>query len=92
MLKNMYLKLEEIQNYFCIPSKLGSLTLKPAAFEDAYLHLVASKASGERILNTVQLHNIKQLLNAYKQFKSKENNSIYNFSLGNFAIKFSTFI
>ena len=52
LLKFMYLKMAKIQNYFSCPSRLGSLTPKPAAFEDAYLPPVASKVSGGRILNT----------------------------------------
>ena len=67
LFKYMYIKLAKIQIYFCSPPRLGSPTLKPAAFEDVYLHPVASKASGGRILNTNQLHNIEQLLNANKQ-------------------------
>ena len=68
LLKYMFLNLVKIQNYFCLLSKLGSQTLKPVAFEDAYLHPVASRASEGRILNTKQLHNIEQLLITNQQF------------------------
>ena len=49
------------------PSRLGSITLKPAAFEDVYLPPVAIKASGGRILNTNQLHNKEQVVNTNQQ-------------------------
>ena len=61
-MKYMYLKAAKIHNYFCSPSRLGSIALEPAAFADAYFPPVASKASGGNILNTNQLHNIEQLL------------------------------
>ena len=68
----MYLKLAKIQNYFCFSSRLGSLTIKLAAFEDFYLHPVASKASVGRILNAIQFHNIEQLFNTNPQLKKKK--------------------
>ena len=77
----MYVKLLKIQIYFCSPPRLGSLTLKPAAFEDVYLHPVASKASGGRILNTNQLHNIEQLLDTNQQNFLKNITPFKNFRL-----------
>ena len=62
----------KIQIYFCSSPRLGSQTIKPPAFEDVYLHPVASKASGGRILNNNQLHNIEQLLNNNQQFFPKK--------------------
>ena len=66
-LKWMFLRLTKIQIYFCSLSRLGSLTLKPATFEDIYHRSVASEASGGRMLNTNQLRNIEQLLNTNQQ-------------------------
>ena len=81
LFKYMYIKLAKIQIYFCSPPSLGSPTLKPAAFEDVYLHPVASKASGGRILNTNHLHNIEQLLNANQQIFLKNITLFKNFRL-----------
>ena len=69
LLRSMYLKLAKIENYFFSTSRLGSLTLRPAACKDAYLHPIASKASGGRILNTNQFHNIEQILNTNQPLK-----------------------
>ena len=62
----MYLKWAEIQKFSSSQSRQGSITLKPAAIEDAYLHPVASKASEGHILNTYQLQSIEQPLDAAK--------------------------
>ena len=63
----MYLKLAKIENKFGSQSRLGSVTQKPVAFEDAYLPPVANKPSGVRILNINQLHNNEQLVNSNQQ-------------------------
>ena len=73
----MFLRLAKVQNYFCSPSRLGSLTLKPAAFEDGYLSPVSSEASEGRIPNTNQLHNIEQNRNTNQKLFFKEKNSIH---------------
>ena len=53
-----------------LPSGLGSLTLKPAAFKDLYLPPVVSEASTGGILNTNHLHILKQLLNIDQEKKN----------------------
>ena len=55
-------KFGEVSELFLFSTEARFLILKPAALEDVHLHPVASEASGVRILNTNQLHNIKQLL------------------------------
>ena len=60
-------KIGENSDLFLFPTKARFPTLKPAAFEDVYLHPVASKASGGRILNTNQLHNKEQVVNTNQQ-------------------------
>ena len=74
-------KISKYSDLFCSSPRQGSLTLKPAAFEDCYLHPVASKASGDRILNTNQLHNIEQLLNNNQQTFLKNITPFKNFWL-----------
>ena len=49
------------------PLRLGFVTLQPVAFDNIYLPPVAKEASRERILNTNELYNIKQLLNTYQK-------------------------
>ena len=43
------------------------MNLKPVAFEDVYISPISSEASGGRIINTNQLHNIGQLMNTNQQ-------------------------
>ena len=76
----MYLTFAKIQNQFCSSSGLGSLTAKPAAFEDAFPHPVASK---DHIFNFNQLHKYEKLLITNQQRFFEVSNSIYNFSMGN---------
>ena len=62
MLNYMYLGWVKLQSYLCSSassSGLCSLTLKPAAFEEAYFPLVKSEASGGRNPNTNKVHNIE---------------------------------
>ena len=67
LFKYTFLVSAKVQNYFCSSSRLGSLTLKPSAFEVVYLFPVASEASGGRIPNSNQLHNIAPFLNTNQQ-------------------------
>ena len=46
LLLYMYLRWAKNWEIFRTPSELGSLTLKPTVFEDAYFLLIASEASG----------------------------------------------
>ena len=52
VLKYMFIRWLKLQSCFCSPFMLGSLTLKPIAFEDVHLPPVVSEVSGESILNT----------------------------------------
>ena len=71
-------KIDENSEFFLFPLRLGSLTLKLGTYEYSYLHPVASKASGGRILNTNQLNIIEQLFNTNQQiFLKKKTPFIY---------------
>ena len=59
--KIIYSILAKVQYYFSPPSKLGSLTLEAAAFEDVHLPPVAIETLEGRKLSTNQLHNIEQV-------------------------------
>ena len=66
------------------PSRLRSVTLKPAAFEDAHFPPVASEANGWRSLNTNLAHKFENFLKTNQELNFLlENNSIHKFSIDN---------